>query len=392
MQSTKLATVLANNSLSQARQDAQVWISTSMLPNYNPDLPIVVMSDSEFLVSEITNKNIQATKDQILVITDFSAKQSKTLTVHQLVNGTPEQQTSHKTYAELGVRVGGQHDNKEILKGGQYVPVTHYQLPTDHTIGNKLMKYEGLGWESESVAYRYYYDNRGAIDVFGKQKHALALSEVGLDGSNYHTLEDWGMDVLKVNNSVGIGAPAGVIDNKLIKVTDFSSSHVNIQNTALFSQIDLFHTQWKISNTTTDLHTRFRIFPSSGLTEVSTTTSQPIDIWGTGIVNHQVQQLESDDNETWCYLASFGEQSLNKDLLGLAIFYKCKDKRKTITDKDNIAVHLTPNSLMGNGTHYKFSAKWQAEPNGPDSIQAFTQYLNSTLTLLNTPITVSLKK
>jgi hypothetical protein len=392
MQSTKLATVVANNSLSQPRQDAQVWISTSMLPNFNPGLPVVIMSDGELLVSEVTNKNIQATKDSILVITDFGANQSKTFTIHQLVNGKLEQLTSQKTYAELGVRVGGQKNSKGMLKGGQYVAVTQYQLPLDHTIGNKLMKYEGLGWESEFVAYRYYYDNRGAIDVFGKQAHALALREVGLDGNNYHALEDWGMDVLKVNNSVGIGAPAAVVDNKLVKVTDFANSHVNIHNSSLFSQIDLFHNKWKIDNSTTDLHTRFRIFPGSALTDVSTTTSQPIDNWGTGIVNHQVQQLESNNDSTWCYLASFGEQSLNKDLLGLAIFYKCKDKRQTVTDKDNIAVHLAPNKTSGNGTHYKFSAKWQAEPDGPDSIQAFTQYINSTLTLLNTPITVSLIK
>jgi hypothetical protein len=389
-QATKLASVVANNPLPQPRNDAQVWIPTSMLPNYNPNLPILVMSDGKLLQSELTNKKIQTDKDQILVITNFTSNQSKTLTIHQLSNGIPEKLTTNKTYAELGLRVGGKKDNKGILKGGQYVQVSQYQLPEDHKIGNKLMKYEGFGWESESVAYRYYYDNRGAIDVFGKQIHALTLKDVGLDGNNYHELENWGMDVLKVNNSVGLGAPAAVINNKLVKVTDFASSYVNIENLTLFSQIDLFHNQWQVNSTTTDLHTRLRIYPGSALTDVSATTNQPINNWGTGLVNHQVQYFESDNKSNWCYLASFGKQSLNKDLLGLAIFYPCKDKGKIVVDKDNIALHFAPMVSAGNNDiHYKFTAKWQAEPDGPESIEDFTQYLETTINLLNSPIAVS---
>jgi len=392
MPTTELTSVVVTNTLAQPRQDAQVWIPTSMIPHFDPNLPVVVLSEGNHLVSELTNETINTQKQQILVITDFAANQSKTLTLHQLTNGTPEQLPTTKTYAELAVRVGGKKDNKGILKGGQYVQMSQYQLPGDHSIGNKLMKYEGLGWESELVGYRYYYDNRGAIDVFGKQNRALALKDVGLDGGNYHALSDWGMDVLKVNNSVGIGAPAAVIDNKLVKVTDFASSHVDILNSSLFSQIDLFHQKWQVAHTTTDLHTRFRIFPGSALTEVSTSTSQPIANWATGIVNHQVQSLESNGKSTWCYLASFGEQSLHKDLLGLAIFYRCKDKRQIVSDTDNLAVHLTPSQSTDQGINYKFTARWQAEPDGPDSIEKFTQYLDTTINLLNSPITVSPSK
>jgi hypothetical protein len=391
-QPSMVASVEAKNPLAQSRENAQIWIPTSLIPNYNPKLPVVVISNGKHLTSELTNKNINSDKDQILVITDFAASQSKSLSIHQMTNGTPETLRSSKTYAELGLRVGGKPDEKGVFKGGQYVQVEQYALPKDHSIGNKLMKYEGFGWESELVGYRYYYDNRGAIDIFGKQKHALALKEVGLDGSNYHALESWGMDVLKVNSSVGLGAPAAVINNKLLKVTDFASSKVNIKNLAQFSQIDLFHEQWKVGDKTTDLHTRFRIFPGSALTDVYTSTSQTIDNWGTGIVNHQVQYFESNETSTWCYLASFGEQSLNEDLLGMAIFYKCKDKRQIVVDKDNIAVHLTSSPSADNGIHYKFTAKWQAEPDGPNASDEFTQYLNNTLNLLNSPIAVSLSK
>lgn len=392
MQPTELISVIATNPLNQARQDAQVWIPTSVIPNYNPALPIVVINKGSHLPSEVTSKTMQSDKEQILVITSFTANQSKTLTIHQPFNGRPETLTSTKTYAELAVRVGGTMDDKGLLTGGQYVQMTQYQLPSDHSIGNKLMKYEGLGWESELIGYRYYYDNRGAIDIFGKQINALALKEVGLDGGNYHALQNWGMDVLKVNNSVGIGAPAAVINNRLVKVTDFASSRVEIQNSALFSQIDLFHQKWKVANTVTDLHTRFRIFPGSALTDVSTLSSEPIDTWGTGIVNHQVHTIESDGKSTWCYLASFGEQSLNKDLLGLAIFYPCKDKREIVSDNDNIAVHLAPNHTKSNGVDYKFSARWQAETNGPDSLASFSEYLETTVRILNSPIVVSLVK
>ena len=36
-------------------------------------------------------------------------------------------------------------------------------LPPEHKIGDKLFKYEGFGWESDRIAYRFYFDQRGLV-------------------------------------------------------------------------------------------------------------------------------------------------------------------------------------------------------------------------------------
>jgi len=51
--------------------------------------------------------------------------------------------------------------------------------PPGYKQGDKLVAYEGPGWESDRVAYRLYLDGRNAIDIFGKRSPDLVLSKVG---------------------------------------------------------------------------------------------------------------------------------------------------------------------------------------------------------------------
>jgi hypothetical protein len=57
-----------------------------------------------------------------------------------------------------------------------------------------------IGWESNRCGYRLYY---GQIDCFGKRRDRLILA--GIDGASYHRIADWGMDILNVGVSSGLG-------------------------------------------------------------------------------------------------------------------------------------------------------------------------------------------
>ncbi len=67
---------------------------------------------------------------------------------------------------------------------------------------------EGPAWENDIVGFRNYYDARNGIDIYGKRVHEMVLDSVGVKGRDYHELADWGMDILKVGNSLGAGAIA----------------------------------------------------------------------------------------------------------------------------------------------------------------------------------------
>jgi len=77
---------------------------------------------------------------------------------------------------------------------------------------------EGPAWENDLIAFRNYYDARNGIDIFGKRTSLMALDSVGVNGRDYHTLADWGMDILKVGNSLGAGAIAIGIGDSLYRV------------------------------------------------------------------------------------------------------------------------------------------------------------------------------
>ena len=68
---------------------------------------------------------------------------------------------------------------------------------------------EGPAWENDKVAYRLYFDTRNDKDIYGKTTAKMVMDEVGVNpDKSYHELADWGMDILKVGNSLGAGALA----------------------------------------------------------------------------------------------------------------------------------------------------------------------------------------
>ncbi|HLO60640.1 MAG TPA: DUF4861 domain-containing protein [Bacteroidales bacterium] len=77
---------------------------------------------------------------------------------------------------------------------------------------------EGPAWENDKIAFRNYYDARNGIDIFGKLVPEMVMDSVGVNGREYHTLHDWGMDILKVGNSLGAGAIAIAVGDSLYRV------------------------------------------------------------------------------------------------------------------------------------------------------------------------------
>lgn len=81
-----------------------------------------------------------------------------------------------------------------------------------------VFQMEGPAWENDRIAFRNYFDARNGIDIFGKTTTDMVMDSVGVNGREYHTLADWGMDILKVGNSLGAGAIAIGIGDSLYRV------------------------------------------------------------------------------------------------------------------------------------------------------------------------------
>ena len=67
------------------------------------------------------------------------------------------------------------------FRGSEFKSVKRIKVPAIHTDHDALFRYEGPGWESELIGYRFYLDWRNTTDIFGKKINELLLKTVGVN-------------------------------------------------------------------------------------------------------------------------------------------------------------------------------------------------------------------
>jgi hypothetical protein len=293
-----------------------------------------------------------------------------------------------RTQAEISVKVGGEWKNRKYT-GGTFKNIKYLRVPPEHTDHSLYIRYEGPGWESDRVGYRFYLDWRNAVDIFGKMVDTMVLQNVGLDGfDSYHEPAPWGMDVLKVGNSLGLGSIGMWYDGKAnrVAVTDSVICKI-IQNGPVQSTIKTKYYGWQAGNIKTDLKSLLSIHAGSRMTRHQLYLSEAVDNICTGIVKLEMAEkiLQEGASGKWTYLATYGEQSLADDNLGMAIFYKSENLVKLAEDEESHVIILKPDN---NELEYYFAAAWENEKDGIKNINEFREYLETTITLLNNPLLV----
>lgn len=279
-----------------------------------------------------------------------------------------------------GVGVGANIDLRvRSIASAPYKAVSSFEVPASHTIGDGLFPYEGIGWENGLVGYRLYLDGRLVSDIFGKQTPAPALAGIGQHGS-YHALAPWGMDVLKVGPSLGIGG-LGVM--RAGQPTQFGAVP------ALSATVDKSGGDKGAFTITANgieagpgvsggVTAHYTIARGSPLTRVRVDASGNLPLVS-GIVMHDGAEFWQSDATIgkWQYIASWGQQSENKDGLGLALFYR--------TDQASYgglanSTHFV--TFRNAGFEYGFLAAWERDPLKINSRAAFAELLMKELIIL----------
>jgi hypothetical protein len=297
-----------------------------------------------------------------------------------------------KTQAELSRKTGGSFVNREYI-GGAFENVNYLRVPPEHKDHSWFIRYEGPGWESDKVAYRFYLDQRNATDVFGKLTDQMVLQQVGLDGfDSYHALQPWGMDVMKVGKSLGLGSIGSFQGQKIerIEKTDSVTCHIQ-ENGPVYSSILTDYFGWKLADKKYDISSLISIHAGTRLTrEYLTFKKAPANI-STGIVKDKAAPLiiNKGSIERWGYLATWGKQSLNGDELGLAVFFDPKNFNAFTDDEFSHVVKLVPS---GNELQYYFLAAWVRELDGIRTAEEFRTYIDNVSQELAHPVKVEIIK
>lgn len=234
-------------------------------------------------------------------------------------------------------------------------------------------KYEGMGWESDRVAWRLYFDKRNAIDLYGKHQHTLSLDYYAKPRVVYHNESPYGRDIFKNGDAIGLGSIAAYVGGKSAKVSDVTSRTWTVLADGPVRAIaDLHYAGWKVGGKSVDLTSRLTIWAGQHWFEHSVLVKNGEGLTlVTGLpLKPNVQVLPMPSNSAFS-LATWGQQVLREGatateampnrLMGLAVILPVAgtDTEKILPDPLDTLIPV-PLSPAGEA-HFYVLAAWDGE-------------------------------
>jgi hypothetical protein len=349
---------------------------------------IAVNEKNEISPVEIIT-DIQGRQMALFFVPSIASRQTQTYIVRKGNSASHPKRTG----AELTHKIGGTFSGKKYTGNYSWVKTNILTIPGSFQDHSYYIKYEGPGWESDKVAFRYYLDNRNAIDVFAKTTAQLVLPAVGVDGfDSYHRQAPWGMDNLSVGKSLGLGSIAIWNGTSAVRVEKKDSTTCIIAaDGKLRSQVKTIYHAWQANNTTCNLTSLISIDAGNYLSHVELITDKPVDNFATGIIKQNTAKLivNHDKSNEWSYVATFGKQSLNNDMQGLVVFVRTKQIKEITTDPLNHVVVLQPDA-NGYADYYIMPA-WELDQEPVKTEADFLERIRQALLKLNNHINISFR-
>lgn len=264
---------------------------------------------------------------------------------------------------------------------GTFQAVNEEIRPTDHVkmqTSNYLYQAEGPIWENELVGFRLYFDERNATDIFGKQQPRLAGSEMGV-GGNYHELQPWGMDVLKVGSSLGAGSLGIVVNDTLKHLGDAEKETFKVlENGPLMSSFTVVYENLNHLNGSRIVRNIFIYKGFAGYVAenmlISDNTKASL---ATGIVNLHSDSLMVQKRDGYNMITTHGRQAELEKYLGMALVIP-KDQlfEYGTAPIEGAAVTSTYYAILDNKNKpvsYLFIAGWELQDAQYTNVDFFNQ-------------------
>ncbi|HYX08208.1 MAG TPA: DUF4861 domain-containing protein [Bacteroidales bacterium] len=279
---------------------------------------LVVNFKGDTIPSQVDDTNGDGHWDELFFLSDFDSIQSKTF----FLSVVPEKEMPEFTQ-RTNVRFASIYDNKFVpqdtatrIKG------------TDTEVTQQYFQVEGPAWENDKVGFRNYFDERNGFDIFGKRTTEMVMNMVGT-GKSYHELQPWGMDILKVGNSLGAGgiaidykdslynfAPGAVGTYQLLSAgplrsvfkLSFTNIHIGDQTMALDQVISIIAGEYGYHS------------------KVTVTGFKDSISLAAGIVNmHSDTLYFTDNNDKFVSIATHDKQAFLGEYLGMGLIFNKKD-------------------------------------------------------------------
>ncbi|BCD98623.1 DUF4861 family protein [Marinagarivorans cellulosilyticus] len=395
--STFVANISVGNPSDFMREKSPLYFSYNELGVSGTTL-LVALRNGVAQPTQAIDVDADGILDGIAIALDLKAYEQVDLSI-QKVKQAPN--SKKLTQAEISHKVGGEwvpHTRTEGFQeyvGGEFQNVQSLTPPKQYTDHSNWIRYEGPGIESDKVAYRVYLDGRNGFDIFGKISPDPVLQKIGQVGySSYHEMQPWGMDILKVGSSLGVGGFGFYDGNKIVGVNDVASHTATVTNNGpIFSGVKIDYKNWNINGQTLDVNAHLTMRAGSRLVHNSLTLSESLPNLAIGFVKHKntefIEGSRDVAGDSYSYVASWGQQSLNGDHLGMAVIFSKRDFRDVLSDENSYAIKM---DTAGNELNYYFLAAWEGEHGkGINNREDFIVYLEREVEKLTQANRVSLK-
>ncbi len=254
---------------------------------------------------------------------------------------------------------------------GDYTAQSKITIPQNLATQSKWIMFEGPVLENDLVAYRYYADSRHRFDIYGKTVSDLVMDTVGW---KYHDIMDWGTDILKVGNSLGLGSPAIWYKDTLFTLSDCGKKSIEIiDNNKNTSTIRTTFQNLNIEGQTFDLVQDWSIEAGQPWSEIHlkvTNGQLPKGMsFATGIVKHLPEIIQGEASN-YFYAMNWGEQSFHKENMGMAILAEKKYQPEHVDDDLS---HAYAFKNANQEVRYRFLSAWERDNNNAKDANGFKQ-------------------
>lgn len=251
----------------------------------------------------------------------------------------------------------------------KYVYQNKITVPQDLATQSKWIMFEGPILENDLVAYRYYADSRHRFDVYGKTVTDLVMDTVSW---KYHDIMNWGSDILKVGNSLGIGSPAIYYQDSLYTLSKCEEKTIEIiENTNNISIIRTTFKKLNIEGIKLNLHQDWLIKSGQPWSEIHLKVIDgelPMEMrFATGFAKHLPEIIQGVTTDC-LYAMNWGKQSFHKENMGMAIIADKKYEPVYLVDKLNHAYVFKKNNKE---VRYRFLSVWERDNNNVKDNKTF---------------------
>jgi|GEM_PF-220550 hypothetical protein len=302
-----------------AVNDAPVVISRLALLNElagEPEnkIPLIFQSNGAPLPSQADDLDGDGRWDELFFLVDLDRVAAKELKV-KMVNPARLPEFASRSNIRFA----------SITNDTVFTPLTTAErLSQEEGQATGRFQFEGPGWENDRVGFRNYIDARNGMDIFGKTTTAVILDSVGIN-EDYHAMQLWGMDILRVGTSLGAGSLAIEKNGALHRLGPGAKGIIEvIADGPLRSMLRLHYYDWIIEGESYQVTQEITIYGGAWYYESKVTiagNTAGINLV-TGISSIDLAEKVATEESIQGRVVSvstFGNQAFSGERLGLAV-------------------------------------------------------------------------